>query len=294
VRYRFIQQNEGRFLVSSLCRTLQVSRSGYAAWKKRPLSRRSQEENELLVQIRAAFQASHGTYGSPRITQELRDQEVACSRNRIARIMRKYQITPRPLRRSAKTTDSSHALPVAPNRLERKFTAENPNTRWSADITYLWTGEGWLYLAVVIDLYSRRVVGWSIQETLDRSLVLDALRSALQLRKPGQGLICHSDRGSQYASGDYQAMLTEVGAACSMSRKGNCYDNAPVESFFASFKRELVHRRSFATHQEARSAVFEWIAVWYNRKRRHSTLGYLSPEQFEQQFSSQSPMRRAA
>jgi transposase InsO family protein len=200
--------------------------------------------------------------------------------------MRKYQITARPLRRSVRTTDSSHPLPVASNLLEQQFCVEKPNTRWSADITYLWTGEGWLYLAVVLDLYSRRVVGWSLQDTLDRSLVLNALQGALLQRKPGAGLICHSDRGSQYASGDYQELLTKAEAICSMSRKGNCYDNAPIESFFASMKRELVHRRSFATHEEARSAVFEWIAVWYNRKRRHSTLGYLSPEQFEFQNSS--------
>jgi len=208
--------------------------------------------------------------------------------------MRKYQITARPLRRTVKTTDSTHTLPVAPNLLKQRFRVEKPNTHWSADITYLWTGEGWLYLAVVLDLYSRRVVGWALQDTLDRSLVLNALRGALLQRKPEQGLVCHSDRGSQYASGDYQSLLAEAGALCSMSRKGNCYDNAPVESFFASMKRELVHRRSFATHQEARSAVFEWIAVWYNRKRRHSTLGYLSPEQFEQQQLFQDPMRRAA
>jgi putative transposase len=208
--------------------------------------------------------------------------------------MRKYQITARPLRRSVKTTDSTHSHPVASNLLEREFSVEQPNTRWSADITYLWTGEGWLYLAVVLDLYSRRVVGWSLQETLDRSLVLSALKSALLQRNPGAGLICHSDRGSQYASGDYRDLLSSAGAVCSMSRKGNCYDNAPVESFFASLKRELIHRRSFATQQEARSAVFEWITVWYNRKRRHSSLGYLSPEQFEQQSLSQEPMRRAA
>jgi putative transposase len=208
--------------------------------------------------------------------------------------MRKYQITARPLRRSTVTTDSKHPLPVASNLLDQKFSVKGPNTHWSADITYLWTEEGWMYLAVALDLYSRRVVGWSIRDTLDRSIVLTALESALQQRKPGKGLICHSDRGSQYASGDYQALLNKAGAVCSMSRKGNCYDNAPVESFFASLKKELIHRCSFATREEARCAVFEWIAVWYNRKRRHSTLGYLSPEQFEQQHSPQETMQRAA
>lgn len=176
--------------------------------------------------------------------------------------MRKYEITARPLRRYTVTTDSNHSQPVAPNLLGRKFTVEQPNTHGSADITYLWTGEGGLYLAAVLDLYSRRVGGWSIQDSLDRSSVLSALKGALLQRNPEAGLICHSDRGNQYASGDYQTLLTEAGALCSMSRKGNCYDNAPVESFFASLKRELVHRQAFATREEARSAVSEWIAVW--------------------------------
>jgi putative transposase len=273
---------------------LRVSRSGYTAWKERPPSRQCQQEQEILSHIQAVHQVSRGTYGSPRIHQELRAQAVACSLNRVARVMRKYEITARPLRRYVTTTDSNHPLPVALNRLGQRFTAEQPNTHWSADITYLWTGEGWLYLAVVLDLYSRRVVGWSIQDRLDRSLVLSALKGALLQRNPEAGLICHSDRGSQYASGDYQALLSGAGAVCSMSRKGNCYDNAPVESFFASLKRELIHRCSFATREEARTAVFEWIAVWYNRKRRHSTLGYLSPAQFEQQHSPMDTMRWAA
>jgi len=255
VRYSFIQQQEGRFSVSALCRALRVSRSGYSAWKRRRPSRRAKEEQSLLIEIRAAHQESKGTYGSPRIHRDLLAREFTCSENRVARIMRKYDITARPLRQYVTTTDSNHPLPVAPNRLERKFTAEEPNTHWSADITYLRTGEGWLYLAVVLDLYSRRVIGWSMRDTLDRSLPLAARESALSQRNPEAGLICHSDRGSQYASGDYQTLLTEAGAVCSMSRKGNCYDNAkgncydnaPVESFFASLKRELIHRQTFAT-----------------------------------------------
>jgi putative transposase len=219
VRYRFIKEHEGRFPVSSLCRALQVSRSGYSVWRNRPESHRTRQEQELLACIRATHQESRGTYGSPRIHQELRDDNVACGRNRVARIMRKYQITARPLRRFVRTTDSSHSLPGASNLLQQKFTVEDPNTRWSADITYLWTGEGWLYLAVVLDLYSRRVVGWSLKDTLDRSLVLNALQDGLMQRKPGAGLICHSDRGSQYASGDYQELLTKAGAVCSMNPK---------------------------------------------------------------------------
>ena len=177
--------------------------------------------------------------------------------------------------------------------MNRQFSADAPNTKWSCDITYVYTREGWLYLAVVLDLFSRRVVGWAMADNLDRSLVLDALQMALTSRKPAAGLLCHSDRGSQYASGDYQEALKKAGALCSMSRKGNCYDNAPTESFFASLKRELVYRTAFATREEARAALFEWIAVWYNRKRRHSTVGYVSPEEFEQQ-NQPDTMRKAA
>lgn len=294
MRYPFIQEHAGRFPLSALCRVMRVSRSGYALWQKRSQSRRSREEQELLRHIQAAHRRSRGTYGSPRVHQELQGSGVSCSENRVARIMRKHRVTARPLRHFAVTTDSAHALPVAPNRLAQDFRAERQDAVWSGDITYLWTGEGWLYLAVVLDLYSRRVVGWSMQATLERSLVIDALQGAVSLRNPAAGLLCHSDRGSQYASADYQALLGEVGALCSMSRRGNCYDNAPVESFFASLKRELVHRTSFATREEARAAVFEWIAVWYNRQRRHSALGYLSPEQFERQYNPCEPMRMAA
>jgi putative transposase len=194
------------------------------------------------------------------------------------------------------TTDSAHALPIAENLLGQNFGAQEPDTRWSGDITYIWTGEGWLYLAVVLDLFSRRVVGWGMQANLECTLVQGALEMALAARRPSAGLLCHSDRGSQYASGQYQATLASAGIVCSMSRKGNCYDNAPVESFFASLKRELVHRSSFATREAARTAVFRWIEIWYNRKRRHSALGYISPEAFErqQQQSNQQPMQRAA
>lgn len=294
MRYQFIKEHIGLFPLSALCRVLRVSRSGYAVWRKRLPSRRSQQEQVLLAHIQAAHRQSRGTYGSPRIHQQLRRGTIACSLGRVTRIMRKHGVTARPLRRFAVTTDSDHALAVAPNRLAQDFTAPQPDAVWSGDITYLWTREGWLYLSVVLDLFSRRVVGWSMQPTLDRSLVIDALQSALTLRNPEPGLICHSDRGSQYASGDYQALLGGAGALCSMSRRGNCYDNAPVESFFASLKRELVHRAAFATREEARATVFEWIAVWYNRKRMHSSLGYVSPEQYEEQYNQPEPTRLAA
>lgn len=287
MRYQFIQKYNAQFPLLALCRVMRVSPSGYRAWQTRPLSARQQQERRLLAHIRAAHKQSQGSYGSPRIQQELKGQGIPCGRHRIARLMRRHGITAQPLRRFAVTTDSAHALPVALNRLGQNFRVERPNTAWSADITYLWTDEGWLYLAVVLDLWSRRVIGWSLRKSVDRTLVIAALEGALSQRRPSTGLICHSDRGSQYASGDYQARLRQAGALCSMSRKGNCYDNAPVESFFASLKRELIHRTSFATRKEARLAVFEWIAVWYNRKRRHSSLGYLSPEQFEKQFEKQ-------
>jgi putative transposase len=260
---------------------MQVSQGGYFAWCKRAPSKRQQANEQLTEQIRVVHEASRQTYGSPRIYHELKDQGVRASQKRIARLMHKAKISAQTKKRFVQTTNSDPNLPVADNKLAREFMVDTPNARWTSDITYLWTKEGWLYLAVVLDLFSRRVVGWSTGQTLERSLVLAALDSALSSRKPAVGLLCHSDRGSQYASDDYQTRLKQAGVLCSMSRKGNCWDNAPTESFFASLKRERVYRTTFATRQEARSAVFEWIEVFYNRKRRHSTLGYLSPEQFE-------------
>lgn len=237
----------------------------------------------LLDAIRSSFKASRQTYGSPRIHQDMRAQGLACSLKRVARIMSEHGVAARPVRRHVVTTDSDHPLPVAANHLEQDFGAAEPNTRWVSDITYIGTSEGWLYLAAVLDLYNREVVGWSMHSDLGRSLAMDALTSAIRKHQPSEGLLCHSDRGSQYASGDYQRLLEAEGIRCSMSRRGNCYDNAPMESFFASLKRELVHRTRFSSREEARSAIFWWIEVWYNRQRRHSALGYLSPVQFAQQ-----------
>ena len=208
---------------------------------------------------------------------------IACSQKRIARLMRLAQIRAVLPKRFVVTTQCDPRLPVAENLLDRMFGAEKPDTRWTADITYIWTGQGWLYLAVILDLFSRRIVGWAMRQTLDRSLVSRRLDMAIAGRNPDPDLLCHSDRGSQYASGDYQKRLEEAGIVCSMSRRGNCWDNAPTESFFASLKKELVYRTRFETREQARSAIFAWIEVWYNRKRRHSTLGYLSPEAFERQ-----------
>ena len=278
--------------VTALCKVLGVSKSGYYAWRHRPPSRRSEENKTLTQQIQTAFEQCRRSYGSPRIYTELQAQAVMCSENRIARLMRKAGIFVEPVRRFRVTTDSNHALPVAVNHLGRQFTAEDTNTKWASDITYLWTKEGWLYLAVVLDLFSRRVhipvngvVGWSLQPSLHKELVLDALDMAVQGRKPSEGLLHHSDRGSQYASLAFQEQLMEMGAKCSMSGKGDCWDNAPVESFFSTLKREIVGHEHFETRKEARLAVFEWIEVWYNRKRRHSSLGYLSPEAFEKQHN---------
>ena len=268
--------------MAALCRAVRVSTSAYYAWKGRGLSNAQKQNERLLSHIHRFFARSRQTYGSPRIWKDLQEAEISCGKHRVARLMRRAGLRAVIRRRFRLTTDSKHALPVAQNLLERGFGAPRANVKWASDITYLWTGEGWLYLAVVLDLFSRRIVGWCMQTRLDRSLVVNALRAAPGQRHPGPGLLHHSDRGSQYASGDFQAELEIRGILCSMSRRGNCWDNAPVESFFGTLKRELVHHRRFATREMARREVFEYIEVWYNRQRRHSSLGYVSPSEFEQ------------
>ena len=266
---------------------MKVSRSGYSSWRGRKPTKRDEAKRSLMEHIKRVFTESDGTYGSPSIHRELRAGGIVCSEKRVAYLMRSAHLKATPVKRFVVTTDSDHPLPVAENLLNREFVSEMPNHRWVSDITYIWTSEGWLYLAVVLDLFSRRVVGWSMSRTMERSLVISALEMAVSRRHPRMGLLCHSDRGSQYASHDYQQALSQAGIVCSMSRKGNCWDNAPMESFFASLKRELVHRARFRSRAEAMSAVFRWIEVWYNRKRRHSSLGYLSPEAFEQKYQLQ-------
>ena len=287
MRYLFIKEHQEQFSLSALCRAMQVCRGGFYAWRKRGKSSRQLQNETLTEQIQTAFEESRETYGSPRLFADFKEAGVACSQKRIARLMRVAKIRAVLPKRFVVTTDSDHDLPIAENLLDRMFGAETPDTRWTADITYIWTGQGWLYLAVILDLFSRRIVGWAMDHTIERSLVLSALDMAIASRRPGPDLLCHSDRGSQYASGDYQKRLEEAGIVCSMSRKGNCWDNAPSESFFASLKKEMVYRTRFETRAQARSAIFEWIEVWYNRKRRHSTLGYLSPEAFERQHQQQ-------
>jgi transposase InsO family protein len=284
VRYQFIQKQQGQHQVSVLCRLMQVGRGGYYAWLKREPSAREKANLTLTKKIKSVFEQSGQTYGSPRIFDELKEEGISCSQKRVARLMRLADLKAVLPKRFVRTTDTDHSLPVADNLLDRHFEADAPDLKWTSDITYVWTGEGWLYLGVVLDLFSRRVVGWAMGQTLERSLVLSALSMARTARQPAAGLVVHSDRGSQYASLDYQQALVEAGMVCSMSRKGNCWDNAVAESFFATLKKELVYRRRFATRAEARSALFAWIAVWYNRKRRHTSLGSQSPEAFERHY----------
>lgn len=261
--------------------------SGYYAWRKRPESGRQQENKQVVEQINIIHRQSRETYGSPRIYEDLKGKGILCSKNRVARLMKKYGIAAKRKRRFVVTTNSKHNLPVAENKLNQEFTTSRPNEKWVTDITYIWTKEGWLYLAVVLDLFSRKVVGWSMNSNMEKDLVMKALQMALQARKPEEGLLHHSDRGSQYACKDYQKLLTANKMHCSMSRKGNCYDNAVMESFFATLKQELVYHRQYQNQNEAKQDIFEYIEIWYNRKRRHSTLGYQSPEQYENQSQYQ-------
>ena len=239
---------------------------------------------QLLPKIREIHRQHRGRYGSPRIHLELVTQGVPCGRKRVARLMREHGIAAKQRRRFVRTTDSKHDFPVAPNLVQRQFEVAAPNKVWVADITYLWTAMGWLYLATVLDLFSRKIVGWAMNEQIDRFLACAALRMAIMRRCPARGLIHHSDRGVQYASGDYRQMLRDHGMECSMSRKGDCWDNAVQESFYGRLKVELVHECDYRTHAEARSSVFGYIEAYYNTRRRHSSLGYLSPDEFERRY----------
>lgn len=285
MRFRLIDQAKKEFPVHRLCKVLDVSQSGYFAWKDRPASRRQRDDMVLLAHVRSAFSLSNGTYGSPRMTRELQDDGFAVGRRRTARLMRQNGLYARQKRRFKRTTDSHHAWPIAPNIIDQDFTASKPDEKWGADISYIWTREGWLYLAVVIDLYARRVVGWAVGDRLHRKLALAALRKALMMRLPSEGLIHHSDRGSQYCSIDYQAELRRHGIFISMSGKGNCYDNAMVETFFKTLKSELVWRTVFHTRAQAENAIARYIDGFYNPIRRHSALDFLSPAQFEKRAS---------
>lgn len=281
-----MEAEKANFPVRLMCRVFEVSRSGFYAWRRRPESQRRRDDRRLLLSIKAVHAQSKRRYGSPRVTRELNAQGESVGRHRVARLMREHGLRARRRRRHRVTTLSKHDHPVAGNVLARRFDVNGPNQVFASDITYVWTMQGWLYLSVVLDLYSRRVVGFSMGERINAQLTIEALRMALKSRRLASGVVHHSDRGSQYASGAYQALLDRHGIRCSMSRKGDCWDNAVVESFFATLKVELIHEAVFVDREQARREIFEYIELFYNRWRRHSYLGYVSPVDYENQAPS--------
>lgn len=282
----FIEEHRQEFDITIMCRLLAVSRSGYYAWRQRQPSAREMADIQLLEEIKKIFATSGETYGSPRIHIELRAEGIRCSRKRVERLMRENGLKVGQKRKNRViTTDSDHDFPVAPNMLDRDFTAEKPNEKWVTDISYIRTDTGWLYLAVVMDLFSRAIVGWAMRPDLSQTLVLSALRMAITNRQPVAGLLHHSDRGSQYCAHAYRQLQADHKMVTSMSRKGNCHDNAAMESFFATLKKELVDRQHYQNHAEARRDIFAYIEGFYNRRRRHSTLGYVSPIAFENAYA---------
>jgi transposase InsO family protein len=276
-----IQRHEGQHAVILMCRVLTVSRSGYYGWRGRSPSDREQANVRLTADVQRIYTEHKGRTGAPRITKHLREEGQKVGKNRVASVMQAERLRAKAARKYKATTNSNHNLPVAPNLLEQDFTAARPNCKWVSDITYVATDEGWLYVAVVLDLYSRLVVGWAMSERMTAQLVCDALRMALWRRKMPTGVIVHSDRGSQYCSADHQRLLRDNQLLCSMSKKGDCYDNAAMESWNHSLKVEAIHGERFVTREIAKAHVFEYIEVYYNRRRLHSRLGYLSPETFE-------------
>ena len=281
MKFAFILARAVAFPVALMCRLLGVSKSGFYAWRDRPESARFHDDARLAIDIAAIHKRSRGRYGSPRVHAELQAQGIRVGRKRVERLMRELGLCARPRRRFRKTTDSQHANPIAPNLLERNFEASAPNQVWVTDVTYVWTYEGWLYLAVIVDLYARRVVGWAASDANDTTLALSALSMAVEHRKPPRGLIHHSDRGSPYASAEYRRALALLGIVASMSRKGDCWDNAVAESFFSTLKVELVHEEQYATRGAAVVSIGDYILCFYNAERRHSHLNYVSPVEFE-------------
>ncbi|WP_133141011.1 IS3 family transposase, partial [Legionella maceachernii] len=281
VKYAMIKEGSNQFSLRRMCRVLSVSASGYYAWLNRKPCARSERNKELSKKIKAIFDDEKSRAGAPRIAKRLKTEGELVGKHRVARIMREQGWRAKAAKKFKATTNSNHQLPVAPNLLQQNFFAHKPNEKWASDITYCWTEEGWLYLAVVMDLYSRKVVGWALSERMTKQLVMDALQMALWERKPPRGLIIHSDRGSQYCSYDYQKLLNRHGLVCSMSKRGDCYDNAAMESWNHSFKVEAIHGEKFATRATAKNHIFEYIEIYYNRKRLHSMLGYQTPAKFE-------------
>jgi putative transposase len=280
--FAFIEAHQQEWPVTVMCHILQVSTAGYYAWRDRLVSAGQQRRERLSAEIRGIHDMVKGRYGSPRVHAELAARAAPCCVNTVAKLMRAQGIAAKTARKFRHTTDSNHDLPVADNLLERAFDPAAANTVWAADFTFIATREGWLYLAAVEDLFSRRVVGWAMSDRMTSRLVVDALAMAVRFRLPKEGLLAHSDRGSQYASEHYRRLLAKHGIQCSMSRRANCWDNAPMESFFASLKKELVHHEDYQTREEAKASLFEYIEVFYNRQRRHSSLGYKSPAEYEQ------------
>ena len=284
MKYKFIEKHRSLFAVEKMCRALKISKSGYYAWSFRPKSTRAVANEKLDTHIKAIYEQSKGSYGSPRITKTLNNQEITCSENRVADRMRKNGIKAKTKKRFKVTTNSKHNHPIARNLLNQDFTAQSPDQVWASDITYIWTREGWLYLAVILDLFSRRIVGWAMSHRLGQDLVLNAFQQALWRRRPRHGIIFHSDQGVQYACKAFRNLLKEHKFIQSMSSRGNCYDNAVVESFFHTLKTELVYFETYYTREEARNSIFEYIEIFYNRTRMHSTLCYCSPAQYEQRW----------
>ncbi len=284
MRYLFIAQHSSMFSVSRLCAVMGVSRRGYYSWRNRPCSKTAQENKIILSAIRRIFDTYRQVYGAPRIHSVLRDEGLECGLNRVSRLMRSASLVPKTIRKFRVTTDSRKSHRPAKNILSRKFNASKPNKKWVADVTYIPTREGWLFLATVLDLYSRKIVGWSMGERLTSQLAQEALSNAILTRQPDKGLLVHSDQGREYYAGSYQALLKEHGLICSMSRKGNCHDNAPMESFFQKLKVEQIYHDDYRTRADARAAVFDYIEVFYNRQRRHSSIDYLTPIAYEERL----------
>lgn len=282
MRFEFMKRYSKQFSIRGMAKIMRVSKSGYYAWLNRPASNRQREDRRLLVLVRASYEQSRRTYGYRRVFDDLKEQGETCGYHRIKRIMRDNNIIPKTTRKFKVTTQSKHNKPIHDNYLKRQFSADYPNQRWVSDITYIPTVEGWLYLAVIMDLYSRKIIGWSMSNRMKDDLVIDALRMALfQRNVPAAGLLLHSDRGSQYAASTLQKILLQHSIQCSMSRKGDCWDNAAMESFFHTLKTECVHHERYQTRDEAKKAIFDYIEVFYNRQRKHSFLGYKSPEEYE-------------
>jgi len=281
VKFACIEAEKACFPVALMCVMLGVTRSGFYAWRRRAPSRRNIEDQRIGIEVAESHRRSRRRYGSPRVHAELRQNGRRVGRKRVARLMRQQGLYARPKRKWRRTTMSDHRQPVAPNLLDRRFSAEAPNTAWVSDITYIWTREGWLYLAAILDLFSRRVVGWATSPRIDTELCVRALRTALQARRPAPGLIFHSDQGVQFAAEAFRALLLDHEAVLSMSRRGNCWDNAPAESFWSTFKAEAVEEEDFETRAVAHDAVFEYIEGFYNPRRKHSRLGFMSPVEFE-------------